>query len=159
MTGSPGSTCCASPPHSLGRARVGRADTAGSRWPSPLAVAGCALAAAAVVALDAVFSAQEGYLSRAPDYDGVSYLGGARAATHALLSLHLRTALHIVSSSIAPLWVGLMSLQQLILGDGTWQAFTARFWAVAPLLTIVFWIVRSRAGRSLAVAAVGFTAL
>ena len=137
---------------------MGTADKV-SRWPSHLAVGGCALTAAAVVALDAVFSAQEGYLSRAPDYDGVSYLGGARSAAHALLSLHLRTALHIVGSSIAPLWVGLMSLQQLILGDGTWQAFTARFWAVAPLLTLVFWIVRSRAGRALAVAAVGFTAL
>ena len=31
----------------------------------------CCAVAAAVVAVDAYFSAQEGYLSRAPDYDGV----------------------------------------------------------------------------------------
>jgi len=117
------------------------------------------VAAAAVVALDALFSAQEGYLSRAPDYDGVSYLSSARVAAHMLLSLHLRSALHQVSSSLAPLWVGLMALQQVVLGDGTWQAFTARFWAVAPLLTMVFWVVRSRGGRALAVSAVALTAV
>ena len=112
-----------------------------------------------MVAIDAVFSAQEGYLSRAPDYDGVSYLGTSLAVHHELVALHLRTALSELSGSLAPLWIAALAFQQLILGVGTWQAFTARVWAVAPLLTLVYWIVRSRGSRSLAAAAVGLTAL
>ena len=60
---------------------------------------------------------------------------------------------------ISPLWISLLTTQQLILGDGTWQAFSARFWAVALLLILVYWIVSRRATRLLAVAAVGLTAL
>jgi hypothetical protein len=132
---------------------------AAARWPGPLAVAGCAIAAAAAVAVDALYSAQEGYLSRAPDYDGVSYLGTARSVAHEVVSLHLRTALHDIASSVAPLWVALMALHQLLLGDGTWEAFTARFWAVALLLLLVYWIVTSRAGVTAGVVAVALTAL
>jgi hypothetical protein len=122
-------------------------------------VLGCSAVAAAVVALDAWFSAQEGYLSRAPDYDGVSYLGTARSVAHLLVGLHPRAALSELNSSLAPLWIAAMAFQQLILGDGTWQAFTARFWAVAPLLLLVYWIVRARSTRSMAMAAVGLTAV
>ena len=129
------------------------------RWPSLRAVLGCGVVAAAAVAVDAFFSAQEGYLSRAPDYDGVSYLGTARSVYLLVRSLHLRAALHDLNSSIAPLWTGALAFQQLILGPGTWQAFTARFWAVALLLTLIYWIVRARGPRSLAVAAVFVTAL
>jgi hypothetical protein len=120
-------------------------------------VLACSGVAAAVVAVDAWFSAQEGYLSRAPDYDGVSYLGTARSVYHLVLSLHPRAALSELNSSLAPLWIAAMAFQQLILGDGTWQAFTARFWAVAPLLILVYWIVRNRASRPIAIAAVGLT--
>lgn len=130
-----------------------------SRWPSPQAVLACCVAAAVAVAIDAYFSTQEGYLSRAPDYDGVSYLGTARSVYHVVRSLHLRTALSELNTSLAPLWIAVLAFQQLIFGDGTWQSFTARFWAVAPLLVLVYWIVRARSNRSLAVAAVGLTAL
>jgi hypothetical protein len=130
-----------------------------SRWPSLWTVLACFAVAAAVVSADALFSAQEGYLSRAPDYDGVSYLGTARSVYHLMLGLHPRAALSELNSSLAPLWIAAMAFQQLILGDGTWQAFTARFWAVAPLLTLVYWVVRNRATRSWAIAAVGLTAL
>ncbi|TMF94351.1 MAG: hypothetical protein E6I05_03660 [Chloroflexi bacterium] len=119
----------------------------------------CCAVAAAVVAVDAYFSAQEGYLSRAPDYDGVSYLGTSRSVYFLLHALHFRTALSELNSSLAPLWIAALAFQQLIFGDGTWQAFTARFWGVAPLLTLVYWIVRTRSSRPLAVAAVGFTAV
>ena len=115
--------------------------------------------AALAVAIDAYFSAQEGYLSRPPDYDGVSYLTYARTPYLLLHSLHLRPALHDLIGNISPLWLWVLTTQQLILGDGTWQAFSARFWAVALLLILVYWIVNRRATRSLAVAAVGLTAL
>lgn len=128
-------------------------------WPSLRTVLACCVAAAVAVAIDSYFSAQEGYLSRAPDYDGVSYLGTARAVYHLLLSLHVRTALSELNRSIAPLWIAALAFQQLTFGDGTWQAFTAKFWAMAPLLTMTYWIVRARAHRSLAIAAVGLTAL
>jgi hypothetical protein len=133
--------------------------TAEARWPSLWTVLACLAVAAVVVALDGWFSAQEGYLSRAPDYDGVSYLGTSRAVYHLLLVHHFRTALSELNSSLAPLWIAALAFQQLILGDGTWQAFGVRFWAVAPLLTLVYWIVRNRGSRSLAVAAVGLTAI
>src|SRR5580704_5935198 len=85
-----------------------------SRWPSPLAMLACFGAAAVAVAVDAYFSAQEGYLSRAPDYDGVSYLGTALSVYHVVVALHLRTALTILNSSLAPLWIAALAFQQLI---------------------------------------------
>ncbi len=111
------------------------------------------------VAIDAYFSAQEGYLARPPDYDGISYMISARAPYMLLQSLHLRTALHELATSISPLWVSALTTQQLIFGDGTWQAFSARFWAVALLLILVYWIVSRRATRALGIAAVSLTAL
>jgi hypothetical protein len=129
------------------------------RWPGLRTVLGCCVLAAVAVALDAYFSAQEGLLSRAPDYDGVSYLLTARSALHLLRALHLRTGLGELNGSIAPLWISAVAFQQFIFGDGQWQAFTARFWAMAPLLTLVYWIVRARGHRSLAITAVSLTAL
>ena len=111
------------------------------------------------VAADAYFSAQEGYLSRPPDYDGVSYLVYARAPLLLLQGHHVRTAVHELLTGISPLWVSTLTTQQLILGDGTWQAFSARFWAAALLLTLVYWIVSRRSTRAMAIAAVAVTAL
>jgi hypothetical protein len=110
------------------------------------------------VAVDAYFSAQEGYLARPPDYDGVGYLVYAQAPYHLIAGLHLRPALHALNN-VAPLWTALLAAHFVVLGDGTWQAFAARFWPIALLLVLVYWIVRARAGRALAAAAVGFTAL
>jgi hypothetical protein len=62
-------------------------------------------------------------------------------------------------TTISPLWVSLLAAQQLVLGDGTVQAFSARVWAVALLLALVYWIVRRRASRPLAIVAVFLTAL
>jgi hypothetical protein len=129
------------------------------QWPSLRTVLACCAAAAIAVAIDAVFHAQQGYISRSPDYDGVGYLVTAQGAYGALRSLHLRTALHLLNSNIAPLWITVLTIQQFIFGEGTWQFFTARFWGVAPLLTLVYWIVRNRSSRSMAIAAVGLTAL
>lgn len=129
------------------------------RWPGLWTVLACCAAAAVAVAVDAYFNGQQGYISRSPDYDGVGYLVTAQQAYGALHSLHLRTALHVLNSSISPLWISALTIQQFIFGQGTWQFFAARFWAVAPLLTLVYWIVRSRGNRSMAIAAVGLTAL
>ena len=109
--------------------------------------------------IDAYFSAQEGYLSRPIDYDGISYMLTARAPYLMLHSLHLRTALHELAASISPLWISVLTIQQLILGEGTWQAFSVRFWGVALLLVLVYWIVSRRANRALAIVAVVLTAL
>ena len=115
------------------------------------------MAAAALVA-DAWFSAQQGYLARPPDYDGVGYLAFAQAPYHLLLGLHLKTALHALNN-VAPLWTAVLTVHYLVLGDGVWQAFAARFWPIALLLVLVYWIVRNRAPRTLAIAAVGITAV
>ena len=128
-------------------------------WPSLPTILACCVVAAVGVAIDAYFNAQQGYLSRAPDYDGVGYLVTAQGAYGLLHAHQLRPALHALNSNIAPLWISALALQQFIFGEGTWQMFTARFWAMAPLLTLVYWIVRNRGNRSMAIAAVGLTAL
>src|SRR6202022_4216001 len=75
-----------------------------------------------------------------------------------LRELHVKTALHVMDS-IAPLWTVLQTIQYFVVGDGTWQAFTVRFWPVALLLILVYWIVRARATRGIAFAAVAITAV
>jgi hypothetical protein len=116
------------------------------------------VAAAAAVTADAWFSAQQGYLARPPDYDGVGYLSFAQAPYHLLLGGHLKTALHALENT-APLWTAVLTAHYLVLGDGVWQAFAARFWPIALLLVLVYWIVRNRAPRAFAIAAVGLTAV
>jgi len=128
------------------------------RWPGFRVILGCSAVAAIAVAVDTYFSAQEGYLARAPDYEGIGYLRSARTVYLLLRHLHVRTALTELNS-IAPLWTYLQTLQYFIIGDGTWQAFTVRFWPVALLLILVYWIVRARATREMAMAAVALTAL
>jgi len=130
-----------------------------NRWPSFRSVLACSLAAAVAIAIDTYFSLQVGYLSKPPDYDGVSYLVYARAPLLLLHSGHVRTALHEVLTGISPLWVSVLTMQQVILGDGTWQAFSARFWPLALLVVLVYWIVSRRATRSLAIAAVAMTSV
>jgi hypothetical protein len=129
------------------------------RWPNIQSVLALSSVAAVVVAIDAYFNSQDGYLARPADYDGISYLVEARAPLLLLRSLHLRAGLHELFTSISPLWISVLTTQQLIFGNGTWQAFTGRFWPVALLLILVYWIVSRRATRSLAIAAVAFTAL
>jgi 4-amino-4-deoxy-L-arabinose transferase-like glycosyltransferase len=121
-------------------------------------ILGCSSVAAVAVAADTYFSAQEGYLAQPPNYEGIGYMQFARTAYLLLRHLHLRAALHELDS-ITPLWTVLQTLQFFIVGDGTWQAFTVRFWPVALLLILVYWIVRARATREMAMAAVALTAL
>ena len=129
------------------------------RWPSPRAVLGCSLAAGSAVAADAYFSAQEGYLARPLDYDGVSYVTSAQSAVMLLHSLHVRAAFHDLITAVSPLWVSVLTAQQLVLGSGAWQAFSARFWAVALLLVLVYWVVSRRSTPWLGAVAVALTAL
>lgn len=119
---------------------------------------GCSFVAALTVAIDAYFSAQDGYLSRSPDYDGVGYMEFAKTVYQLILGFHPHSALvHLLT--IAPGWTAALTFQYLIFGAGSWQAFTVRFWPVALLLVLVYWIVRRRAHRSLAIAATALTAL
>ena len=118
----------------------------------------CCLLAALVLAVDAYFSAQEGYLSRPADYDGIGYMVFARSAYLLLAGFHLHSGL-VQLLTIAPGWNAALAFQYLVLGAGTWQSFTVRFWGVALLLVLVYWIVRRRAPRSLAIAALVITAL
>jgi hypothetical protein len=130
-----------------------------NRWPSLRAILACGLVAAVAIAIDTYYSLQAGYLSKPPDYDGVSYLVYARVPLLLFRDHHVRTALHEMLTGISPLWVSVLTAQQLILGDGTWQAFSARFWPLALLLVLVYWIVSRRVTRSVAIAAVAMTAV
>src|SRR5439155_529854 len=78
----------------------------------------CCLLAAVALAADAYFSAQEGYLARPPDYDGVGYLFYAQAPYHLILGVHLQTALAHLVNNVAPLWTAVLTLHYLVLGDG-----------------------------------------
>jgi 4-amino-4-deoxy-L-arabinose transferase-like glycosyltransferase len=126
---------------------------------APLAVLLCSVLAAATVAVDGYISAHVGYLARPPAYDGVSYMLSAQSAAHQLESLHLRAGLQTMNDTIAPLWTALLTLHYIVLGDGAWHAFSARFWPVALILILVYWVVRGRAPRSVAVAVVVLTSL
>jgi hypothetical protein len=128
-----------------------------ARWPDVRAVVACSSLAAVAVAIDEYFSAQEGYLSRFPDYDGVGYMVFARTVYQLLHGFHVHTALsHLLT--IAPGWTAALALQFVIFGAGPLQAFTVRFWPVALILVLVYWIVRRRAPRSWAIAATVLTA-
>src|SRR5207249_2676574 len=115
--------------------------------------------AAAVVGLDALFSATEGYLARPPYYDGAGYMLFGRTEYELIRGLHLNTVYHLLVNAITPGWNTVLALQYLVLGAGAWQAFAVRFWPVALLLLLVFWIVSRRAPRSLAIVATVLTAL
>jgi hypothetical protein len=134
----------------------GKASSPG-QWPGIQAILGCSAIAALVVAIDTYFSVQEGYLAQPPGYDGISYMFYARAAYLLVLHGHLKTAVADLNA-LAPLWTAAMTFQYLVLGDGTWQAFLARFWAVALLLILVYWLVRARAAHY-AIGAVVLTAM
>jgi hypothetical protein len=129
-----------------------------ARRPGLWTVVACCAVAAAVVALDAYYSAQEGWLARPPDYDGVGYMFYAHGPYHLILGLHLRPAIHELNNH-APMWTAFITAHYLVLGEGAWQTFAVRFWPTALLLVLVYWIVRNRAPRPLAIAAVVLTAL
>jgi hypothetical protein len=119
----------------------------------------CSLLAALAVAIDAYFSAREGYLSRPPYFDGAGYMFYARQGYQLILGHHLHTAYTQLIHTIAPGWTSLLAFHYLVFGAGPWQAFSVRFWPVALFVLLVYWIVRRRAPRSLAIAATVLTAL
>ena len=129
------------------------------RRPSLLTLLACGSAAAGVVALDALFSATEGYLARPPYYDGAGYMFFARTDSELIRGLHLNTVYHLLINAITPGWNALLAFQYLVLGAGAWQAFAVRFWPVALLLLLVYWIVRRRGTQTLAIVATVLTAL
>ena len=116
------------------------------------------LTAAVAVAVDAYFNVQAGILARPPGYDGVGYMISARQVALLIREGHLHQAVTHISNFV-PLWSLALTSQYSILGDGTWQAFTARFWGVGPLLVLVYWVVRRRTNLWLASAAALITAL
>lgn len=148
----------------FGGAPVGSLDTSiassedAPYWPSLRIVLALGFAAAIAVAIDTYFNAQAGILARAPGYDGVGYMISARQEALLLRGVHPHQAL-IHFPNFVPLWSLALTVQYFILGDGTWQAFTARFWAVGPLLVLVYWIVRRRTNSWLAIAATLITAV
>jgi len=146
-------------PRLITRDRESASAGSGARhWPGVLVILCAGLAGALAVAVDTWFSAQAGYLARGPDYEGVGYLLFARTAYVQIGHLHITSALHVLNS-ITPLWTFLQTLQYFVVGDGTWQAFTIRLWPVVLLLILVYWIVRARATRAVAIAATVLTAL
>src|SRR5207249_1823307 len=73
--------------------------------------------------------------------------------------LHVTAAFHDLITAVSPLWVSVVTAQQLALGSGAWQAFSARLWAVALLLVLVYWVVSRRQTPLLGAVAVALTGL
>lgn len=130
-------------------------------WPTPREAVLVGVVAAVVTAVDIYLSTQLGLLSYPPNYDGISYVVGAKSHFYHLLRwlLHPRWLVHAAGLSRVTLWQALMVLSFLVLGEGEWQAFTARFWPAFLLLLLVVWVVRRRGGSRAAWVAVVFTSL
>ena len=151
---------------------------AASKRSGVLAVAGILLLAALVLANDLLLSARLGLLANPTLSDGLAYLLQTEVALADMEKLkaadYLNQRLTVAVSPIAltwframpaarlfaehaPIWSMLIALQYQILGTGEWQAHTARFWATALLLLLMFVLVRRYSTAALAWVAVLIT--
>lgn len=164
MTGSPNSRMWLSSLRSIVFAKPDSSSTRTRMWPTLGEIALVATVALVVTATDVHISAQIGLLTHPPYYDGVSYELQAKSLYYRLNlwwtnSLSLTELVRILVRGNSTLWVLLVALNFMLLGEGEWQAYAARFWPTFFLLLLVFWIVRSRAGYRQAYIAVVFTSL
>jgi hypothetical protein len=122
-----------------------------------------------VTGVDIYFSSRVGLLAYPPYYDGIGYVLLAKGLFYRLNHYRFDVGslmFHPVSvgreldvNAISLLWQALMWISFVILGEGEWQAYTARFWPTFLLLLLVLWVCRRRnCGQSMWVA-LAFTAL
>jgi hypothetical protein len=126
--------------------------------PTLLEIFVVACVAALVTAIDLYISAQNGLLTMPPFYDGVVYLVEAKRIFYALKQ-SFNHGLHLLLSSRTPLWTGLIVLGLGLFGEGEWQCYLTRFWIAFGLLLLIVWLVRRRAGSTIAWIALALTAL
>lgn len=92
------------------------------------------------------FSTRMGLLTYPPYYDGISYVIDAKSVFYHLGQLGFDPAslqfLVRKNFVMAPLWELLIVISFLLLGEGEWQAYTVRFWAIFLLLVLVFYVMR-----------------
>ena len=123
--------------------------------------------ASAVTATEIYFSKQIGLLAYPLNYESVGYMLPAKSLFYEMSEWwihrpslrHIGYALFVGMIPPATLWQKLMMLSFLLLGEGEWQAYTARFWPTLLLLLLVLWVMRHRSGSRVAWVAVLFTAL
>jgi hypothetical protein len=102
-------------------------------------------AALALVATAAeiCFSTRMGLLTYPPYYDGISYVVDAKSVFYHLGQLGFdRASLQFLARKnlvMAPLWEILIVVGFLLLGEGEWQAYAVRFWAIFLILLLVFY--------------------
>lgn len=143
-----------------------------------LSVVAILLLAALVTANDLLLSARLGLLANPVLSDGLAYLLQTEIALSDMEKLRAPSlpppGLSIDASPLAmtlfhylpivrlyrehaPIWSMLITLQYQLLGPGEWQAHTAKFWAIALLLLIMFALVRRQSTTAFAWVAVLLT--
>ncbi len=129
-------------------------------WPTSREIALTVVLASIVTAIDIIISMQIGLLARPPYYDGIAYVMNAKSMFYQMNQFQF-DLLHVDSFLFwyAPLWQALMVLSFLLLGEGEWQAYSARFWPTLLLLLLVAWVVRRQGGGRVAWVAVIFTSM
>jgi hypothetical protein len=136
-------------------------------WPTVKDVVLVAAIASAVTATEIYFSQQVGVLAYPLSYESVGYMVPAKSLFYQMKQWstnppswdYIKYALFVGMVPPATLWQKLMMLSFLLLGEGEWQAYTARFWPTLLLLLLVLWVMRRRSGSRVAWVAVVFTAL
>ena len=100
------------------------------------------LCAAVVTALDALFTAQRGWLLGFPNYDSATYLLEADVARQAAMHGDAGLAALLTLHAHAPLLQGLINFNWFLFGYGDTQALLVHFWPVLLLFSLVYWLAR-----------------
>jgi hypothetical protein len=103
-----------------------------------------------------------GLLSYPPYYDGISYVIDAKSVLYHFWQsgIDLRFVARNAGNFVrAPFWEALIMVCFLLLGEGEWQAYAVRFWAIFLLLLLIFYVIGRRGNRQVTWVAVGFTML
>jgi hypothetical protein len=129
------------------------------RLPSRLDILIAACLSAGVTATDIYLSTKQGgWRALPPINDGVVYMVQAKSLFYGWQHDPIKV-LELLLENRTPLWIGLLLLSLLVFGDGEWQFYVIRFGSIFGLLLLMGWIIRRRAGLTIALVCMGVTAL